>query len=197
MKRCRIFSISVIAVLFAFLAGCVTTKKKISVSEVMQQPENRTYYLAHNLWVENPRSISSINYQSGAIIPFGTEVKILKVTRESVTFKVVRTGLKYTIIYFEKYGMKPVQEYLKSLVTTKTRAEMTKGISQNTIDAMLAGRVRPGMTRREVIMTYGPPSPHRTPLLENQTWIYWVKRWPVSITSRVIFKGDKVLDVIR
>ena len=176
-----------------FFAGC----REISVSEVMQQPENRNYYLAHNIWFENPRRISSINYQSGSIIPFGTEVRVLEVTGRSVTFKAVRTGQKYTIIYYEKYGLKPMQDYLRSLITTKTREEMTRGISQKFVDAMLVGKVLPGMNRKEVIMTYGPPSPHRTPMLENPTWVYWIKRWPFSVTSRVIFKGEKVLEVLR
>ena len=74
---------------------------------------------------------------------------------------------------------------------------MTKGMSQDVINAMLSGKVIKGMTKDEVIITYGPPSPHRTPSLANQTWIYWLRRWPISVNSRVIFRDDKVVQVLK
>jgi hypothetical protein len=164
----------------------------------MQEPEGTKYYLAHNIWYEYPSKISSINYQSGSILPVGTEIDNVKILRRHrISFRVVKTGITYTITYYEKYGLKPIEDYLKTLITTKNREELLKGIPAKFADAILAGKVIPGMSRKEVILAYGPPSPHRTPSTENPTWVYWLKRWPVSITSRVIFKDDKVLEVLR
>jgi outer membrane protein assembly factor BamE (lipoprotein component of BamABCDE complex) len=191
----KIFILSAVLLTIASFSGCETTR--ISTSEVMQQPKGTKYYLAHNLWTNGRHKISSINYQYGSVLPFGTQVKVLEVTSNEIRFQVIPGGHKYTIKYYEQYAMEPIQEYLKKLITTENRAEMTKDTSPEFLDAMLRGEVRPGMTRKEVILTYGPPSPHRTPSQLNPTWVYWLRRWPVSITSRVIFKGDKVLQVMR
>lgn len=182
------------------MSGCAT---QINISEVMQKPKGTRYYLAHNVWSEGRKTISSINYQRGTIIPFGTEIKIINAEKSSITkncfvkFKVVPTGHNYTIKYHEKYGISPLSDYVKQLITTQTKSEMTKDISSDFINAMTRGEVLPGMTRKEVIMTYGPPSPHRTTSQTNTTWIYWLRRWPVTRTSRVIFKEDKVLHVMK
>jgi len=199
LKKMVVLSGVVISALL--MSGCATP---VSVSEVMQQPEGTDYYLAHNVWTDGRRTVSSINYQVGSIVPFGTEVQIVKATDDSVffnknavKFKVVSTGITYTIKYQEKYGMEPIDAFIKKLITTQTKSEMTEGISQDFVDAMIRGEVLPGMTRKEVIMAYGPPSLHRTPSQDMATWIYWIKRWPISKTSRVIFKGDKVLQVMK
>jgi uncharacterized lipoprotein YehR (DUF1307 family) len=191
----KIFVCFVILTSIIIFSGCETVR--ISTSEVMQQPEGTKYYLAHNLWTNGRHKISSINYQYGSVLPFGTEVKILDISKNEIKFQVVPSGYKYTIKYYEKYAMEPIQEYLKKLITTESRSELAKGVSSEFLDAMLRGKVLPGMTRKEVILTYGPPSPHRTPSLLNPTWVYWLRRWPVSITSRVVFKGDKVLQVMK
>jgi len=181
---------------FLVLTGCVT-KPTTSVSGIMQQPDGTRYYLAHNIWVKNPSKISSINYQSGSLLPVGTEIADVKILRRKrISFRAVSTGITYTIVYYEKYALKPLEEYLKTLITTKNREEILKDVPEKFADAVLAGKVLPGMSKNEVILTYGPPSPHRTPSLDNPTWIYWLKRWPVSLTSRVIFKDGKVLEVM-
>ena len=47
-----------------------------------------------------------------------------------------------------------------------------------------------GMTRKQVVITYGPPSRIRTPNPLSDTWIYWADRVK---SKRVVFKDDKVL----
>lgn len=172
------------------LNGCITP---VNVSEVLQLPEDTKLYTTYNIWYEIPWNISSINYQKGKIIPFGSHIKILSVLPKSVTFEVVSTNRRYTINYYEKWGMQPIEGFIKQLVTTKTRSEQTEGIAPSVRQKMLRGEVTKGMTRKEVIMTYGPPSPHRTPALTGMSWIYWKSRYN---TERVIFKGDKVIDII-
>ena len=191
----KISTAVIITVTVLIFAGCETTKP-IDVGEVMQQPKGTKYYLAHNIWTNGRHSISSINYQQGTVLPFGTEVEIIEVTANSIRFKVVPSGPSYTIKYYEKYAMEPIREYLKKLITTQNRDELTKDTNPRFLNAMLSGKVLPGMTRKEVILTYGPPSPHRTPSQLNPTWVYWRKRWPLDLNSRVIFKGDKVLQVM-
>ena len=192
----KLFAVIAVAFAVVFISGC-ETPKTITVSEVMQQPRGTKFYLAHNIWTNGRHKISSINYQQGSVLPFGTELKILNITPHAINFQVAPAGPKYTIKYYEKYAMAPIREYLKTLITTSTRDELLKDTNPDFLNSMLSGEVLPKMSRKEVILTYGPPSPHRTPSQLNPTWVYWVRRWPVSITSRVIFKGDKVLQVMR
>lgn len=186
----KLFLLGIAALSLIVLSGCVTP---INVSQALQLPEDSELYTTHNIWYEIPWNISSINYQKGKIIPFGTRIKFVSADPQSVTFEVVSTGRNYTINYHEKWGMKPIEEFIRHLVTTKNRSEQTKGISPEIRKAMLMGKVKKGMTRKEVEMTYGPPSPHRTPLRESLTWIYWESQFK---TKRVIFKKDKVIDIL-
>ena len=194
MKFSRVLILLTMFSASLYFAGCAKT---LSVTEITQAPQGTVFYLAHNIWYEKPSSISSINYQTGHILPLGTPVEILKVTRRSVTFKDVTTQKRYTIKYEVQYALKPVDEYIRELFTSRDFSELTKGVQPEFIDNIRDGKVVKGMTKKEVLLAFGPPSPHKTPSLENQTWIYWTSRWPLSSTFRVIFKGDKVLEVLK
>ncbi|MBN1864187.1 MAG: hypothetical protein JW808_04740 [Victivallales bacterium] len=175
----------------AVFSACVTP---VNISEALQLPESAKLYTSYNIWYEIPWNISSLNYQRGKMIPVGTEIKLLGADSSKIQFQVLSTGNSYTIEYHEKWAMKPVEEFLKEFVTTKDRSEQTEGISPEVRKNILNGIVEKGMTRNEVEMAFGPPSPHRTPSKDLSTWIYWDSRF---VTKRVIFKGDKVLEVLR
>lgn len=174
-----------------FLNSCVTP---VNISEVLQVPKGTKLYTTHNIWYEIPWNISSINYQKGKIIPFGTAIKLISADPTRVRFQVLATGRHYTMIYHEKWGMQPVNDYIKQLVSVKSRDEQAKGISPSMLNIILKGKVEKGMTRKEVTFAFGPPSPHRTPLIEGSTWIYWENQFS---SKRVIFKNDKVIDIIK
>ncbi len=192
-KLCTVMTVA-LTIALLFIVGC-STAKTIDVGEVMQQPKGTKFYLAHNIWTNGRHRISSVNYQRGAVLPFGTEIKILNIGTTTIEFQVAPAGPKYTIKY--EYAMEPIQGYLKKLITIKNRDELIKDTNPEFLDLMLIGQVVPGMTRKEVILTYGPPSPHRTPSQINPTWVYWSRKWPISLSFRVVFKGDKVLQVMR
>jgi hypothetical protein len=188
MKKFFLLGIAVLGLVL--ITGCVTP---INVGQVLQLPEGAKLYTTYNIWYEIPWNISSINYHRGKIIPFGSEVKIISMTPRNIKFQVLQTGRQYTIVYYEKWGMQPIEDFIKQLVTEKTRSEQTKGIAAEVKQAILRGDVQKGMTRKEVTMAYGAPSPHRTPLLEGSTWIYWKNRYT---TQRIIFKNNKVIDIL-
>jgi hypothetical protein len=65
-------------------------------------------------------------------------------------------------------------------------------------DAILAGKVMPGMTREQVLMAIGYPIASETPNLEAPTWRYWRDSWSeyqVSFDDQGLVKavvGDPV-----
>jgi outer membrane protein assembly factor BamE (lipoprotein component of BamABCDE complex) len=191
MEKRKLFAATLAALgLAALLAGCATP---LDVNKIMQEPAGTRYYTAYNIWYNGDQPISSINQQSGTLIPFGTPINVIKATKWTLKFKDLTTGKEHVIVYREKYGMEPMEGFLKKFLTTKNAAEIHKGIPQRIVDAMKRGIVLKGMTKKQVAITYGPPSPHRTPSWDNETWIYWKNRWD---TKRVIFKNGKVIEIL-
>ena len=190
MKKLILFIVALASVVM--IAGCITGKK-VEYTKVLQVSEDTQLYTAYNIWYEIPWEISSINYHKGKIIPFGEAIKILSIQDNVIKFKRLSNGHQYSIVYHERFGLKPVEEFVKQIFTTKDRKTIAQGISASVLKKIDAGIVEKGFTRKEVELTYGPPSPHRTPLKEGNTWIYWKNRFA---TMRVIFKNDKVESLV-
>ncbi len=181
----KIFTLTASLFVIAGIAGC----RQIIVSEVLQQPLGKKIYLKQNIWYENPKKISCLNIQKGNILTFGTEVEPLDVTDYQLTFKTPKDGKEFTIDYYHSLIMLPMEGFIKQILTMKTRDELTKGMKPAHIKMMLAGKVKRGMTKEQVLITYGTPAACRTPSTLNSTWIYWLTKDSVY---RVVFRSDKV-----
>lgn len=98
--------------LFLLLNGCSTPL--LDVPKILEVSANARLYTAYNIWCENPAEISSLNYQKGKIIPFGTEVSIKEAAEDRIVFEIVPSGGEYTISYLKEYTFRiPKEEYLK------------------------------------------------------------------------------------
>ena len=167
-------------------AGCQT--RTIVPEEVLQLPTHATVYTAYNLWYENPEKLTTDNIQKGTLIPFGTEVKLLSMTDSKIVFQA--NGKTLTLNYDDARTMVPIEDFAKQLFTTSVAVETAAGVSPAAFEKMRRGIIEKGMTKRNVITTYGPPSKIRTPNQLSDSWIYWVDRVK---TKRVIFRNGKVL----
>ena len=174
-----------------FFSGCART---VIVEEVLQLPQGAKIYTNYNIWYEDPGSVSSLNYQKGKLLPFGTEIEIVEADGKSFTFREKDNRLKFYISYNESWMMVPIEDYLKRLLTTKDRQELAAGVRPSVLEKISKGIVEEGMTRKEVLLAYGYPVVHRTPSLKDDTWIYWQE--PL-MTTRVIFKGDNVIAILK
>lgn len=171
-------------------------------TEAMQLKKNEKIYTRFNIWYTDPKAISSMNYISGKILPFGTEVDVasVNVSRIScysdvweIAFNPVGSQTRYTVVFDEQMMMQDVQTYIKRLFTTQNREQLGKGISKEFLRDINRGRVVSGMNRDEVLLTYGFPPPPRTFSLKNDTWIYQEKQFD---SKRIIFRGGKVRSCI-
>lgn len=140
-------------------------------------------YTAYNMWYEHPRKMYVLNYKKGTLIPAGTEITDLEVNRKSYEFKIGETN--YRIIFTRKWhpGLKTA-DYKDRVFTTKNFAQLSAGITGQKLEAVKRGAVMVGMTRAEVLLTWGYPPEHRTPSLEANKWLYWRNRW---VTAAVCF----------
>ncbi|MDD3117928.1 MAG: hypothetical protein PHQ27_01995 [Victivallales bacterium] len=177
------------AALLLTAIGC----RQINVAEVLQLPEQAKIYTQCNLWYDSDDEISCLNYQSGKIIPLGTEVEIVKAKESYLRFKTVSDGREYRINYDPEWTMIPMETYIREILGDKNRNQLLQGINPDFLKSIDRGIVSKGMTRRDVLLTCGNPAACRTPSLENDTWIYWTGRFS---TIRVVYKDGKVMEIL-
>ena len=190
MKTTRsLIFFTVLAVGALLSSGCRT--RTIVPEEVLQLPTHAAVYTAYNLWYENPEELTTDNIQKGSLIPFGTEVKLLSMTDSEIVFRA--EGKTFTLKYDEARTMMPIEDFAKQLFTTSVAVETAAGVSPASFEKMRRGIIEKGMTKQNVITTYGPPSKIRTPNQLSDSWIYWVDRVK---SKRVIFRNGKVMTEI-
>ncbi len=146
-------------------------------------------YTAYNLYADHGQ-INAINFRVGNIIPAGTPVKV-KFTEEfespitatgnmilSITITTLPDQKNYTLKFNSRYHPgKSIFDYANMMLSTKTFEEMTAGKPAEVVEAIRRSAVIEGMTKEEVILSYGYPAEHVTPSLRDSSWIYWKNRF--------------------
>ncbi|MBQ9336203.1 MAG: hypothetical protein IJS14_02760 [Lentisphaeria bacterium] len=188
MKKTCLFLIASLLVLFTSCARTVIPE------EVLQVPEFVPVYTSFNLWYDHKGDMSSINIQKGTILPFGTQIEFIDADSEQIRFKRVSDGKVFRLKHDIDETMLPIEKYIRRLFVFTDAKEMTLAIRPMIQEKIRRGVVEKGMTRNEVLLSYGPPPPMRTPSETVDTWVYWVDR---GKTIRVVFFGEKVIDIIR
>lgn len=174
--------------LVSCLVGC-ETEWRPSVYDIFQVPATTRIYLNSNHWYTDPLAMDSFNYQKGKILPFGTEVVDVTYDDDSVSFVAKDTGTKFRIQLKKDYSMITIEQYIKSIFMVKNPAEIELSIKPTVYEKITRGVVERGMTKKEVVIAYGPPIKHRTPSMESDTWIYYDSELK---TKRIVFKHGVV-----
>jgi len=138
-------------------------------------------YTAYNIW--RASKMKCINFKQGVdIIPAGTEVRDVKITQQEpfsfyLVFTTVQDGRTYKIVFTERWHpKKSIKDYGKMMLTTQNFEALTAGLSDIEIDAIKKGVLVNGMSKRAVLVCYGPPPEHYTPDQNAKTWYYWANR---------------------
>lgn len=166
--------------------GCYT--RTLIPEEVLQLPTHAQVRTAYNLWYRTSDDLTPENIQQGKIIPFGTDVQIESMTDSQIVFRA--NGELFTLNYDQTKTTIPMEDFARELFTTALAVETASGATPAQFEKMRRGVIEKGMTRKQVLITYGRPSRIRTPNILSDTWIYWLDRVK---SKRVIFKNDKVL----
>ncbi len=145
---------------------------------------NGKLYLSQNLWYQHPQKIYSVGYKTGTILPAGTEVNTIKVSRKAIYFKQASSGQQYRILYQQKFSQLPATAYADRLFTHKTLPEQLKDFNPAEKTFIKTGTLTKDLSKAAVLVGYGYPPPHRTPSTENDVWRYWINRWQ---TQQLIF----------
>ncbi len=171
--------------------GEVMNERAVSIAEALQLPLDAPVYTAFNLWYDAPGELDARNYiNGGAYLPAGTEIVPVEASVRKLVFDA--EGRRWTLSFDTGRMMVPIEDYIRQVFTLEPWSERTAGLDPDFVRAILDGTVLPGMTRAEVEMCFGPPSPAWTPDRRNATWVY---RFSSERSLRVIFRGNKVREV--
>jgi len=170
--------------LLLLLAGPTTAAGLAPDSIPLLRMEGHYYFLGHNLHADlGNGKVSSVNYQlRGAMIPWGTEVRIVRVYRNSLVFEDVakRRQYKYGFHWKTRYTVS-LEEHLKRtfLESDSELRKQVESLSELDKDGIYEGRVKPGMSREGVLIAIGypPEFANREELMTDREWLYWINRF--------------------
>ncbi len=175
-----------IAVALGALVGC-----KAAVSpEVSREYQSQSRMTCCNIHYESDE-INDANYFVGSTLPAGTPVQVQAVGSASVTF--LADGKKLTL--YHRYGtaQESFRQYLDKILVSEDPKLRVSSFPRSVQQAIRDGRVEPGMTREQVILSLGYPPTHRTPSTTANEWTYWYNRW---VTYKVQFDDQGVVSTV-
>lgn len=185
----KLFCLSFFVILFT-----VSCARTVIPEEVLQIPEFSPVYTSCNLWYDAKGIIRSENIQQGSILPFGTEVEFRKGCSKGVMFRRVSDGKIFHLRYNKAINLLPIEEYIKRIFVLRDAKELALAVRPIIKEKIKRGIVEKGMSRKEVLLAYGPPAAVRTPSETVDTWIYWTDE---GVTRRVVFFNNRVTDIIQ
>ncbi len=155
----------------------------------------KTYYTRTNIWYEKANDILSTNYHRGAILPIGTKVSIHNINNRRIQFTPDGSTQMFAIINDKKTNTIGIEELFNRYFSTEP-VEIGTGdyyqASEADRENIKSGTIALGMSKKAVLMAYGYPPTHRTPLLTSNIWYYWYARLH---KVNVFFKDDKVFKI--
>ncbi|MBN1866400.1 hypothetical protein JW916_03815 [Candidatus Sumerlaeota bacterium] len=159
----------------------------VKVEKGTVKKSSTAWYTAYNIWFETPDKMYCINYKTGAIVPAGTEVRDVAVTRGSkgilkgkpiLRFVTAKDGREFLVQIYPKFHPgKTLEDYKGMMFSHKDFEELTEGMTEAEVQAIKSGMLVNGMSKRAVLVCYGPPPEHATFSQDSNQWAYWTNRF--------------------
>jgi hypothetical protein len=111
--------------------------------------------------------------------------------RKGLTIKNLTDGRKIFFEYNQKNMGMGVSQYIE-LIASPQKVDLI-GLSGIDQKGIIVGKAYPGMTKNGVRIALGYPAAHKTPSLENSTWIYWQNRFKSMAVE--FGNNDKVIKI--
>jgi hypothetical protein len=181
--------------LVVMLLGC---NKQLTAPDqpVLATPSAEIYYTQFNLFQERG-VFRTTNYRKGVPIPINTPATLLAMDsnqamlKDQATLKLLETGEQLIIENTPKHTLDPMPVAFAKVVAT-SKVDLSQ-FTDTERAAILAGEVKPGMSKKSVIAAIGYPPQNKTPSLDDNDWRYWENRFGTFV---VRFKNDKVEKVV-
>ena len=184
MKRTVAVFAVILCLFFTYIVNAEAKGALPRDAAALLNMEGRAYYLAHNLHADKLRKkIYSLNYQlTGGLISWGTEVKILKVQRNYLSFREVNSGLTWNY-WFSGRTRRSVslKDHVRRVFVKDIEVLRKKvaGFSELDLDGIYEGRVLAGMSRAGVLVAIGypPEFANSKDIMMARDWRYWLSRF--------------------
>ncbi|MBZ4421107.1 hypothetical protein [Myxococcus sp. RHSTA-1-4] len=135
----------------------------------------------------NKNQLSAVNYRNkGALLSVGTQVEVLERDDDEVRCRVVETGAEFRFVSHKSLG-KNASELFSGFFSASDPAARIAALTPEEQKQVKAGELAKGMSRDAVLLTIGPPPPHRTPSLGATKWTYWSSKF---FTFDVVFNAE-------
>ncbi|MGE0798543.1 MAG: hypothetical protein AB7G13_06515 [Lautropia sp.] len=154
-------SLALAGISLSILAGCAATPIEPAI----------VGYTCCNLHPEEGW-VSSQNVQGGAVIPAGQRVRLDSIKRGYYVYGTIG-GVEYALRNDSSKGEASTMPWVHRLVVPQDPRRQLADWPEPIRTAVRDARVSVGMTRAQVAMSLGYPSPDDTPNLSGATWRYW------------------------
>ena len=190
----RIYLASLLSLIPAlFLIGCAGTGTVDTENDNGPRVGSTVYTLCNLHADPTKRTLVSINYVEGLMIPLGTEVTVDSRSGKSMVFTDTATGIQYTW-NLTKHTPTSLSENLNRYFGPQENVPDANSFSPKDTEGIRLGKALVGMTKEGVLAAIGPPPEHATPSLTLPAWTYWKNRW----TRRVVtFGTDDVVTEVK
>jgi len=152
-------------------------------------------YTAYNIWFEQPTKVYSTNYEKGNILPAGSAVKDVNRSSKGVEFTDPKLGMKFSVEFVGKHHPGVTgEQWADRFLTTKNFAALSSGLTASEINAIKAGKIQAGMSKKAVILAAGYPPEVGTASTKLDTWKYWRHRFgsfPVQFSNGKVTKSEQ------
>ena len=145
--------------------------------------------------------ISDANYQTLPFIPAGSRIAINDYGRYRASVMIEGRPMRIG----QDYGraQESTEDYVTKLVLNEDPKVRIATFPANVQAAIRAGKVMPGMTREQVIMSLGPPRTDRTASIDLLGWTYWttardefVVLWDTNHRVRAVDGAPRVKQLV-
>ena len=135
-------------------------------------------YTAYNIWFEQPTKVYSTNYQKGNLFPAGSEVTEVSKSSKKVEFTDPKLGMKFSVEFVGKHHPGVTgEQWADRFLTTRNFAALSSGLTAAEINAVKAGKIQAGMSKKAVILAAGYPPEVATASTKLDAWKYWRHRF--------------------
>ena len=169
-------------VFMLFLCVFMTALPGIGGPRVVADNDTRPLYLKNNIHVyvdgNGDSKASYANWTDpGAghqVVPVNTQVEI-EMARLGFYIIVKSSGKRIDFEFNAERMAMSAEDYVK-LITTREPVSL-KELSEIDRKGIAEGKAHVGMSKDGVRIALGYPAVHKTPSLNESTWIYWRNRW--------------------
>ncbi len=174
-------------VLLAMLAVAAVSACQVLASDKTGKPAEKLYTQFSLMYEKNVHRTT--NYRKGVLLPVNSEVSLIKKKGKNIVVT-LEGGQQLTVENVEQYSGENL-DGIFSRTFSPQKVDLTP-FSEMERKAIASGEVKPGMSKKAVIIAIGYPPKHKTPSLESNQWRYWRNRFGTFV---VHFENDRVTQV--